>query len=138
MPTSYTTNLGLALPVQGELAGAWGDVVNQEITELLDSAIAGTTTLSFTVSPSLCRVRLFWYDSQRRPLFKLPCRRSKEPELLRRCDGHGVARGCVGSAVRSRWVVMDDPFHPDATRLGLYRRCVPAPLLLALGRWGLG
>jgi hypothetical protein len=46
MPTSYTNNLGLALPVQGELAGTWGDVVNTEITGLLDSAIAGTTTLS--------------------------------------------------------------------------------------------
>ena len=46
MATSYTTNLGLALPVTGELAGQWGTVVNQEITELLDSAIAGTTTLS--------------------------------------------------------------------------------------------
>lgn len=46
MPTSYTTNLGLALPVTGELSGTWGDVVNQEITTLLDSAVAGTTTLS--------------------------------------------------------------------------------------------
>lgn len=46
MPTSYTNLLGLALPVQGELAGTWGDVVNQQITDLLDSAIAGTTTLS--------------------------------------------------------------------------------------------
>ena len=46
MPTSYTTNLGLALPVTGELSGTWGDVVNTEITELLDSAVAGTTTIS--------------------------------------------------------------------------------------------
>ena len=46
MPTSYTTNLGLALPVTGELAGTWGDVVNEQITDLLDSAVAGTTTLS--------------------------------------------------------------------------------------------
>ena len=46
MATSYTTNLGLALPVTGELAGTWGDVVNQQITDLLDSSIAGTTTLS--------------------------------------------------------------------------------------------
>jgi len=46
MATSYTSLLGLALPVTGELAGTWGDTVNQQITELLDSAVAGTTTLS--------------------------------------------------------------------------------------------
>ena len=46
MPTSYTSLLGLALPVQGELTGTWGDVVNNSITALLDSAVAGTTTLS--------------------------------------------------------------------------------------------
>ena len=46
MTTAYTTNLGLALPVQGELSGTWGDVVNEEITDLLDSAVAGTTTIS--------------------------------------------------------------------------------------------
>lgn len=46
MPTSYTSLLGLALPVQGELTGAWGDVVNQSITALVESAVAGATTLS--------------------------------------------------------------------------------------------
>ena len=42
----YTTNLGLALPTTGDLAGLWGYTVNDSITSLLDSAIAGTTTLS--------------------------------------------------------------------------------------------
>lgn len=46
MTTAYTTLLGLALPVQGELDGSWGDVVNDSITDLLDTAVAGTTTLS--------------------------------------------------------------------------------------------
>jgi hypothetical protein len=46
MTTAYTSLLGLALPVTGELSGTWGDTVNQSITSLLDSAIAGTTTLS--------------------------------------------------------------------------------------------
>lgn len=46
MATSYTSLLGLALPVQGELQGVWGDTVNNSITSLLDTAIAGTTTLS--------------------------------------------------------------------------------------------
>ena len=44
--TSYTSLLGLALPVTGELSGSWGNTVNTEITALLDSAIAGTTTIS--------------------------------------------------------------------------------------------
>lgn len=46
MTTAYTSLLGLALPVTGELAGTWGDVVNNSITSLLDTAVAGTTTLS--------------------------------------------------------------------------------------------
>lgn len=46
MATTYTSLLGLALPTTGELQGTWGDTVNQEITSLLDTAVAGTTTLS--------------------------------------------------------------------------------------------
>jgi hypothetical protein len=46
MPSSYTSLLGLLLPVQGELTGTWGDTVNNEFTSLVDSAVAGTTTLS--------------------------------------------------------------------------------------------
>jgi len=46
MASSYTSLLGLVLPVQGELQGTWGDTVNNELTSLLDTAIAGTTTLS--------------------------------------------------------------------------------------------
>lgn len=46
MPTSPTALLGLALPATGELSGTWGTTVNTQITELVDSAVAGTTTLS--------------------------------------------------------------------------------------------
>ena len=46
MATAYTSLLGLALPVTGELSGSWGDTVNDAITSLLDTAISGTTTLS--------------------------------------------------------------------------------------------
>ena len=46
MTTAYTSLLGLALPVTGELQGTWGDTVNNSITSLLDAAVAGTTTLS--------------------------------------------------------------------------------------------
>lgn len=41
-----TSLLGLALPVTGTLDGAWGNTVNDSITSLLDSAVAGATTLS--------------------------------------------------------------------------------------------
>jgi hypothetical protein len=46
MTTAYTSLLGLALPVTGELSGTWGTTVNDSITSLLDSAIAGTTVLN--------------------------------------------------------------------------------------------
>jgi len=41
-----TPLLGLALPVTGSLSGTWGTTVNNSITSLLDSAVAGTTTLT--------------------------------------------------------------------------------------------
>jgi hypothetical protein len=46
MTINYTTLLGLAKPVTGTEANTWGDVVNDSITSLLDTAIAGTTTLT--------------------------------------------------------------------------------------------
>lgn len=46
MPTSYTSLLGLALPVTGELSGVWGDTVNDYITQYLDASVAGTQTIS--------------------------------------------------------------------------------------------
>lgn len=46
MPTSYTSLLGLALPVQGELTGTWGDTVNDYITKYVDASVAGTQTIS--------------------------------------------------------------------------------------------
>ena len=49
----YTTNLGLALPTTGDLAGLWGYTVNDSITSLLDSAVAGTVTLSADADTTL-------------------------------------------------------------------------------------
>ena len=46
MPTSYTANLKLSLPVQGELAGSWGDLVNQQITQFVEDAVAGAVTIN--------------------------------------------------------------------------------------------
>lgn len=53
MTTGNTSLLGLALPVEGELDGTWGDVVNDSITSLVDSAVAGTTTLSVDADVTL-------------------------------------------------------------------------------------
>lgn len=44
--TNFSPLLGLALPTTGDLSGTWGTTVNDSITSLTDSAIAGTTTLS--------------------------------------------------------------------------------------------
>lgn len=46
MTTGRTTNLDLALPVEGELDGQWGDEVNNGITKYIDIAVAGTLTLT--------------------------------------------------------------------------------------------
>jgi hypothetical protein len=58
MATGNTTLLGLALPVEGELDGTWGDVVNDSITSLVDSAIAGTTTISADADVTLTTTNL--------------------------------------------------------------------------------
>ncbi|NBU32978.1 MAG: hypothetical protein EBS36_07425, partial [Actinobacteria bacterium] len=46
MATAYTSLLGFALPVTGELSGTWGDTVNASITQLEEDAIAGVATAS--------------------------------------------------------------------------------------------
>ena len=46
MTTAYTSLLGLALPVTGELSGTWGDTVNDYITKYIDAAVEGTQTIS--------------------------------------------------------------------------------------------
>ena len=48
MTTAYTNLLGLALPVQGELTGTWGDTINNSITALLEDAIANFATHDVT------------------------------------------------------------------------------------------
>jgi hypothetical protein len=46
MTTQYTPTLKLALPVTGELSGTWGDVVNDNITSMIEQAIAGLVTIN--------------------------------------------------------------------------------------------
>jgi hypothetical protein len=51
--TNFSPLLGLALPTTGDLSGTWGTTVNDAITGLLDSAVAGTTTLSADADATL-------------------------------------------------------------------------------------
>jgi hypothetical protein len=51
--TSFSPLLGLALPTTGDLQGTWGITVNDAITNLIDSAVAGTTTLSANADVTL-------------------------------------------------------------------------------------
>jgi len=46
MTINYTTLLGLAKPVTGTESGAWGDVVNDQITSLLEDAVANAATIN--------------------------------------------------------------------------------------------
>ena len=46
MTTAYTPILKLALPVTGELSGTWGTVVNDNITSMIEQAVAGLITIS--------------------------------------------------------------------------------------------
>lgn len=51
--TNFTPLLGFALPTTGDLTSTWGDAVNNSITSLIDSAIAGTATISTDVDVTL-------------------------------------------------------------------------------------
>ena len=51
--TNFSPLLGLALPTTGDLQGTWGTTVNDSITSLIDSAVAGTTTLSVDADVTL-------------------------------------------------------------------------------------
>lgn len=44
----YTNSLRLTLPITGSLTGTWGTTVNDGITSLTDSAVAGTASIAMT------------------------------------------------------------------------------------------
>ncbi len=46
MATSYTTILKLALPATGELSGTWGQVVNSNVTQMVEEAVTGLASVS--------------------------------------------------------------------------------------------
>ena len=50
MPTSYTSVLRLAQPASGELSGTWGDVINNNITAMIEQAITGLATVAMADS----------------------------------------------------------------------------------------
>lgn len=51
MPSTYTSNLGIELPADGEQDGVWGDVVNDNMN-ILDRAINGSVLLSLSGTSS--------------------------------------------------------------------------------------
>lgn len=51
MPSSYTSNLGMELPADGEQDGVWGGVVNDN-SNILDRAINGSLALSLSGTSS--------------------------------------------------------------------------------------
>jgi hypothetical protein len=51
--TNFSPLLGFALPTTGDLSGTWGTTVNDSITGLIDSAVAGTATLSTDANVTL-------------------------------------------------------------------------------------
>lgn len=51
MPSTYTNNLGIELPADGELDGVWGDVVNDNM-DILDRAVNGSVSLSLSGTSS--------------------------------------------------------------------------------------
>lgn len=48
MPSSYTTSLRLVLPVEGDLDGTWGNVINSQLTSFVDVAVAGSANITMT------------------------------------------------------------------------------------------
>ena len=46
MAVTYTSNLKLGLPTTGTESGTWGDVVNDQITTLVDQSVSGTVSLT--------------------------------------------------------------------------------------------
>ena len=51
MPSTFTTNLGIQKPANGEQAGAWGQTVNAN-SDILDRAVNGSLSLSLTGTSS--------------------------------------------------------------------------------------
>jgi hypothetical protein len=96
MPTSYTTLLGLALPVQGELQGTWGDEVNNYITNYLDASVAGTQTLTTDADVTLTKTTGTALGA------------TSSQYLILNCTGsRGAARNITAPAASKAYVVIN-------------------------------
>ena len=51
MPSTYTSNLGIELPADGEKDGIWGDIINENM-DILDRATNGSLSLSLSGTSS--------------------------------------------------------------------------------------
>lgn len=69
--TTQTSLLRLILPVQGEFSGTWGDQVNAGLTNLLDTAIAGYTTVSVTTANQAFTANNYTADQARSAIINL-------------------------------------------------------------------
>ena len=50
---AHTTKLGLVKPAAGEASGTWGDLINTELTDMLEEAIAGYVSIAITGDTTL-------------------------------------------------------------------------------------
>lgn len=50
MPSTFTSSLRLVLPATGELSNTWGTVFNAGATNLIDTAISGTTSITMAAA----------------------------------------------------------------------------------------
>ena len=53
MASSYSTNLRLELPVDGELSGSWGARINAGITEMIEDALSAETSITTTTGETI-------------------------------------------------------------------------------------
>lgn len=48
MPSTYTSRLRLVKPATGELTNTWGDIFNQQFSDLVDAAVAGYLSVALS------------------------------------------------------------------------------------------
>jgi len=100
MTTSYTSLLGFALPVTGELSGTWGDVVNDSITQLVEDSIAGVATADVTSGNWTLTTTGLGVDNQARKAILIPT------------GTPGVSRNIVAPSSSKAYIVVN---QSDAT-----------------------
>lgn len=91
MPTGYTSLLGLALPVTGDLSGTWGTTVNTSLTALVDTAIAGTTSLTTDADVTLSSTPLAANDAR---------------QMILLCTGNRTTQRTITAPAQSKMYVV--------------------------------